>query len=336
MDNKNIILEELHRMKNLMGYDLSKTLNENQTIDEENDPYNWKLLDGSIVKGTSLNGKIPLGAKLVAPVVVRSLASSGGAATVSTGVVAGETTASATFLGLGPVGWVVVGTIIGLAALGYWLWTKDSNIGKMKKLFNICKTDPNMELWERYFSQSDIEKKSNILRKSIVGLGTDEQAIYNVFKSFKSPGDFCDVSNHYQKSNKESLFDAIDGDFDYGWQPIAISMSSMVKNFYKKQTKEYCDAHQEECDKRVIEYCKKNPKNDKCKDLVNNDTQVSGNYNSCSGVYHKGCFSKSIEKAQDCLGITVDGKFGDETESAIFSALGKNTFTDSDIDPICG
>ena len=67
MEDNKIIIEELGRIKNLMGYDRSKTLNEN--INEADGivdkVYRWLLPSGDIVKGTDIKGKIPKGSKLL-------------------------------------------------------------------------------------------------------------------------------------------------------------------------------------------------------------------------------------------------------------------------------
>ena len=56
----------------------------------------------------------------------------------------------------------------------------------------------------------------------------------------------------------------------------------------------------------------------------------------CTGTYSVGCKSQVIRKAQGCLGITADGLFGPETKNAVTSKLGRPSFTDADINTICG
>jgi hypothetical protein len=61
-------------------------------------------------------------------------------------------------------------------------------------------------------------------------------------------------------------------------------------------------------------------------------------YESCSGVYRKGCKSDVIAKVQGCLGgLSQDGKFGPKTESKLnekFPEL-NGVFRDSEVDKIC-
>jgi len=64
----------------------------------------------------------------------------------------------------------------------------------------------------------------------------------------------------------------------------------------------------------------------------------SSSYQSCSGVYRKGCKSDVIAKVQGCLGgLVQDGKFGPKTEARLnekHSELG-GIFRDSEVDKIC-
>ena len=368
-DNK-IILEELNRIKNLMGYDRSKTLNENiNEADGITDKiYRWLLPSGDIVKGTDIQGKIPKGSKLlngdnaenavdvVTGVETASSLIGGGGTTaavtgaevvgaevvgaevVGAGAVAaagGETAAAATFLGLGPVGWTILG-VAGVAALGYWAFTKDDKMSMIKNLFGICQTSKDKDMWKKYMSEDEVKKNSGILYHAMDGLGTDEDAVYGVFKSFKSPGDFCAVSERYEKTFKESLLDALDGDFDYGWEGIAGPLVEMTKKYAQTESEEYCKDHVKECADNLKVYCEKTPDDPKCKVLETNNETGKGEYTNCNGEYHKGCKGPKIVQLQKCLGVGVDGKFGEETEKALEGKTQSKTFKDEDVKTICG
>ena len=68
------------------------------------------------------------------------------------------------------------------------------------------------------------------------------------------------------------------------------------------------------------------------------DPSPRPSYESCSGVYRKGCKSDVIAKVQGCLGgLSQDGKFGPKTESKLnekFPEL-NGVFRDSEVDKIC-
>jgi hypothetical protein len=82
-------------------------------------------------------------------------------------------------------------------------------MGMIKNLFGICKSSKEADKWKRYMSDEEVRKNSGILYHAMEGWGTDEDAIYNVFKLFKSPGDFCAVSEKYESTFDESLLDAL-------------------------------------------------------------------------------------------------------------------------------
>jgi len=61
-------------------------------------------------------------------------------------------------------------------------------------------------------------------------------------------------------------------------------------------------------------------------------------FESCSGVYRKGCKSDVIEKVQGCLGgLSQDGKFGPKTEAKLNEKHPElnGIFRDSEVDKIC-
>lgn len=69
-------------------------------------------------------------------------------------------------------------------------------------------------------------------------------------------------------------------------------------------------------------------------------TDNEGNkYKECENTYYKGCVNKKgntdIQKAQDCLGITPNGFFNQETEDALMKKINKKSFSLSDLDDIC-
>lgn len=362
MKDKKVIIEELNRIKNLMGYDRSRTLNENinesgyDTADGK--IARWLLPSGDIITGDKIKGITPKGtfqlnaknAETAVDVVTgvetaSSLIGGGGttaavtgAEVVGTGAVVaagGETAAAATFLGLGPVGWTILG-VAGVAALGYWAVTKDDKMSMIKNLFGICQSSEDKDKWKRYMSDDEVKKNSGILYHAIDGLGTDEDAVYGVFKSFKSPGDFCAVGEKYENTFGESLLEALDGDFDYGWEDIANPLVEMTKKYAQTESEEYCKDHVKECADNLKLYCDKNPEDPKCKVLETNDGTGKSKYVNCNGEYHKGCKGPRIVQLQRCLGVGVDGKFGEETEKALEEKTDSKTFNDEDVKKICG
>jgi|694.fasta_scaffold56295_3 hypothetical protein len=77
--------------------------------------------------------------------------------------------------------------------------------------------------------------------------------------------------------------------------------------------------------------------------VVTVTTTVKGgggeSYIECDEPYYKGCIGKkgddTIKKAQDCLGVTPNGFFNQETEDALKNKINKKSFTSSDMSAIC-
>ena len=65
------------------------------------------------------------------------------------------------------------------------------------------------------------------------------------------------------------------------------------------------------------------------------DGSKTSGYKPCSGAYSFGCKADAIAKVQGCLGLTTDGKFGPKTQAAL-KAKGFESFTDAEVDKICG
>jgi hypothetical protein len=357
MEDKKIIIEELSRIKNLMGYDRSKTLNENiNNINEvkydtsDGKIARWLLPSGKTVNADKIKGLIPKGSEQLnaknavdavsAVGTISSITGGGGAGAATATVVGGEAAAASTFLGLGPVGWTVLG-VAGIAALGVWGMTKDDDMGMITRLFDMCKTSPDRKKWKRFLTDDQAKGLSGKLFHAMEGLGTDEDAVYNVFKSLKSPADFCKVCDGYEKSFDESLLEALDGDFDYGWEPIATSLVDMTKNYAQSEVEDYCKKNPEECAEKLRLYCEKNPKDDKCKDVV----KVGGGgeedkitYKTCNGNYSVGCKDgedDDVYALQACLGITKNGKFDKNTEKVLKDKTSKTTITNREIWKLC-
>ena len=74
-------------------------------------------------------------------------------------------------------------------------------------------------------------------------------------------------------------------------------------------------------------------------DTTTNQGGGGEKYIECEPPYYKGCIGKkgddNIKKAQDCLGVTPNGFFNQETEDALKNKINKKSFTSSDMSAIC-
>jgi hypothetical protein len=196
--------EALERIKLMMEYDSSKTLDENKkTISEQ----------------------------YVAPTVA---AGATGAALGAGAVAASTTTAGASVIvpvmsALG-VGATAAGAIVGGAAaiavlpLVYWLVTKDTGANKVKKMFEMCSSDSaKIAKLPRKLQDTDLRSISDDIEDAIINDsfgfqgGTDEEKLFGAFKKLESgtASDFCALVTIYNKnSDSGDLFDDLDSDID--------------------------------------------------------------------------------------------------------------------------
>jgi hypothetical protein len=296
--------EALQRIKLMMEYDSSKTLNENKKVISE---------------------------QYVAPTV----AAGATGALAGAGVAAANTTAGAsvivpvmTALGVGATAaTAIVGGAAALAVLplAYWLITKDTGANKVKKMFEMCSTDSaKIAKLQRKIQDSELRSISDDIEDAIINDsfgfqgGTDEEKLFGAFKKLEAgtASDFCALVALYNKnSDSGDLFDDLDSDIDAEseWKQIF----RPIRNCVEDSLLGLQDEGKKEEGKKE-----------------GGGGSKTGGYKSCSGTYSKGCKSDVIAKVQGCLGLVTDGKFGPKTQAAL-SGKGFTTFTDADVNKIC-
>jgi hypothetical protein len=317
--------EALERIKLMMNYDSSKTLNENkETISEQ--------LAAPAAAGAVAGAGLGAGAAatgLVSGSLTGSIASLPGLAT-SVGLAltpAGTIAGTAATVGFGVIGGAVG---LGLLPLAYWLITKDTGANKVKKMFEMCSSEASkIAKLPRKLQDTDLRSISDDIEDAIINDsygfrgGTDEEKLFGAFKQLEgaTASDFCALVQYYNKnSDSGDLFDDLDSDIDAEseWKQIFRPIRNCVE-----------DSLLTIKDETVEVDCTVNPNQEKCKG-------GKSGYKDCSGTYSFGCKSEAIRKVQGCLGgLTTDGKFGPNTQKAL-KAKGFDSFTDADVDKICG
>ena len=207
--------EALEKMKLMMKYDLSKTLNENREVIKEQ-------LAAPAVAGAAT------GAALGAAAIPGTISIASGGA----GVAAGATnlaSAVAGAVGVGTstaVGAAIVGGAAGLALLPlvYWFVTKDTGANKVKKMFEMCSSEgAKIAKLPRKLQDTDLRSITDDIEDAIVNDsfgfqgGTDEEKLFGAFKQLESgtASDFCALVKYYNShSDSGDLFDDLDSDID--------------------------------------------------------------------------------------------------------------------------
>lgn len=318
--------DAVKRVLLMMKYDLSQTLTENK---EKVEPITEDTGTAAVVGGG-------LGA-------ATGYGLAGYAGTTGLGAVA--STIGGT-LGIGLAGGAaVIGGAIGLAVipLVYWMVRKDTGSAeKVKGLFKMCSTNPNITKLPRKISDREVRDLADdiydALNHSTLGFmaGTDEDKLYDTFRRI-SDGTSSDVCALYKRytSTRGELYEDLDSDINSPdeWEQIYRPMRNCVEDsLLELQKHNPCKAGE------IID-----PKTKACvtikkgkKQIIPVPKKTESQFKVCTGTYSVGCKSQVIRKAQGCLGITADGLFGPETKGAVVSKLGRSSFTDADINTICG
>ena len=321
--------EALEKMKLMMKYDLSKTLNENRQIISEQD----------YVTGTAIGAGTAAGAGAA----LGGAAASGllGASTAAGAGVAGAGLYSAVGLGaaLGPASIGVTaaaalgaGVIAGAAGLALtplivWYMDKDDAKPKVERMVQYCTSDAaKIQKIQRGLGDGEIRNLSDQLYDAMEGVGTDEAAVVGAFKSLKTVSDFCALVTRFNRDygSEGDLLEWLDDDFDQTseWMQIFRPLRDIVEDTLLSIK-----------DETTEKDCTADPSQAKCKGGGGGGTG-GGGYKPCTGTYSKGCKSDVIAKVQGCLGLVTDGKFGPKTQTAL-SGKGFTTFTDADVTKIC-
>lgn len=312
--------EALERVKLMMSYDTSKTLNENKQIIEEQ--YVAPAV-ASTVAGAGLGLAAGTGAAGYA-----LAGTSTGVLAMATGEALGMTTGAAAMA----TGTAVLGGAVALAVLPlvYWLATKDTGANKVKKMFEMCSSEgakiaklPRKMDDATFRDMSDnIDDAINDTTLGIKG-GTDEEKLFAQFNKLQdgTASDFCAFVKYYNShSDSGDLFDDLDSDIDAEdeWKKIYRPIRNCVEDSLLTIKDD------------TIEDCKQNPNQAKCK-----GGKKGGGYKPCSGNYTIGCMSEVIKQVQGCLSLVQDGKYGKKTKAALASVGFPNGFTDADVEKIC-
>lgn len=261
--------EALERIKLMMNYDTSKTLNENKEFIKQ-----------------PLNEAGPLALLAAIPAVVW--------------------------------GWTAVGAAV-TSAIGTWMYNVQGggdSFSKTQSFFAGCST--NIKDLKPTVSKEEYRAAADSIYNAIEGFGTDLDAIKSALNSMPTVADLCALNSWYSTQYGD-LYDDLDSDIDgtdftkYVWSAIAPKVADAVDELETAIEEEETDGGTD-----------------------GGTGGGTGGYKDCSGTYSYGCKSSVIAKVQGCLGgLVQDGKFGPKTQAAL-KAKGFESFTDADVDKICG
>jgi hypothetical protein len=308
--------EALQRIKLMMEYDSSKTLDENKKVISEQDTLSKTGIATAATAGTAAaiaGGAAAANVATTTALGAGTYTAMGVGATLAPSL--GVTAAAA--LGAGVIGGAAA---LALTPLVVWYMDKDNAKSKVERIIQYCTTDKSkIDKLERGISDGDVRNLSDQLYDAMKGVGTDEEAVYGAFKSLKTASDFCALVARFNKDygSEGDLLEFLDDDFDQTseWMQIFRPLRDIVED-------------------SLLSIKDEAPVKGGGTGGTGTGGARTGGYKSCSGTYEKGCKSDTIAKVQGCLGLVTDGKFGPKTQAAL-SAKGFTTFKDTDVAKIC-
>lgn len=218
-------------------------------------------------------------------------------------------------------------TTTGLAGLGTWIYNVQGGgdaFAKTQTFFQGCSS----KLAKDFKPTQDKNKHrsaADSIYNAIQGFGTDENAIRSALSSMATVADLCAMYNYYTKTYGD-LYDDLDSDIDgenfrkYVWSAIAPKVDDAEEDIQKAKQEVKTN---------------KGGSGGGTGGGTGGSKVSSSKYKSCKGTYSLNCVAEPIRTVQACLGLAPDGKFGPKTLEAI-KAKGFTSFTDADINKICG
>jgi len=300
--------QALEKMKLMMKYDSSKTLNENRKIISEQETLTKTAIATGAGAATGL-GAAALGAGTLAGGSVGT-----GAMALGTLLGAAEGTGAALALGASVAGGAAA---LALTPLVVWYMDKDNAKPKVERIIKYCTTDANkIAKVPRKVSDSVIRDLSDQLYDAMKGVGTDEEKVYDAFKKMESASDFCALVNRFNKDygGEGDLLEWLDDDFDATseWDQIYRPIRNVVED--------------------TLLTIKDDDK------VVKTGTTTTSKYTTCSETLpiKMYCKNSTVSRIQGCLSIKQDGAFGPQTSQALVAkGVDGQLITQSSIDKVC-
>jgi hypothetical protein len=304
--------EALERIKLMMNYDSSKTLNENKEVIKE------QYVAPAVAAGATGAG---LAAGATAAGVLPGTATVAGLGTVGLTGVGAAAEAVAGALGIGITGGAaVVGGAAALAVLplAYWLITKDTGMNKVKKMFEMCSSEATkIAKLPRKLQDSDLRSISDDIEDAVnyqtLGFmaGTDEEKLFGAFKQLEgaTASDFCALVQYYNKnSDSGDLFDDLDSDIDAEseWKQIFRPIRNCVEDSLLS----------------IKDDAPIKTDGGKTGGAKTGGVKKTGTFTACTEnmPIKYGCKNETIKKVQVCLGLPMKyqtGNFGPITKQAL-------------------
>ena len=301
--------EALEKMKLLMKYDTSKTLNENVEV----------IREQTIGQGGEVAGITALGGGAAALGIATSAAPAAAAA-------AGATAGSAV---------PIIGTIIGagvaygVATLVQYYNNKDKGARAFKDLMGFCTNSAAVNSIPRGLSNQQVKNLGYEIEDAKSSWNDDEDAIIKALQGLVTVSDLCYLNTKIQGGLYTFLDDLTDSPDE--WKQFTRPVDDLIENSTLKVAD---DTKKDDTKKDDTK------KDDTKKDDTKKDDggKSKHTYTSCPETFPIAQFCKNsvIGKVQGCLGITADNAFGPKTQAALEAkGLPGTQITQNSVDTAC-
>jgi hypothetical protein len=288
--------EALQRIKLMMEYNTSKTLDENiQMISEQPSPGEVAATTAGAVGGGLLAGGVGAASGAAAGLTGTAALAAGGGALLTAPIL------------LPAAGGALVA--YGLYKLVDWMANKDLGKNGFVQVMSVC-TAPGVSKMVPKMSKGEIRDLAYEIEEAKGNWNDDEDAIVSAFQKVETIADLCALDKKVSGGLVEFLDNLTDSPDE--WKMFTRPLAGMIE------------------DTEIVI----TPEEQKKSGGYSGGSGKTGKYKSCSGTYSYGCKANAIAQVQGCLGLTTDGKFGPKTKAAL-SGKGFTTFTDKDVDKIC-
>ena len=228
--------------------------------------------------------------------------------------------------------WALGGAALIAGGIAAYNWEGTDANKSVKALHDSCATS---KLGKPLQSNSELEKIATEIHNGISGLdfsGDGEKKLASALSKIKSIPDYCKVASEYELTYGGDMYDAIDGDVNFGgWETsVRLPLSAAVKATAKandEANKKGGGGEEENKDEEGTD--------DEGVKTPDGDTIE---YRSCSGTYELGCKDEDdnvVWQLQGCLGLKQTGKFGPNTESALKEKTGNTSIDEREVWTLC-
>lgn len=220
-------------------------------------------------------------------------------------------------------------------------YTAEESLERIKLMMKYDNSTTLSENKIIIFEQNNIEKTFNEFNYQIDKSYTDEDRVVNIISGLTSSDNFEKFLGKFGTERGKTFLHRIRKAFGFMDKGEIEKLTTVLSNFgYTLKTPFSIG------DNRASEWSLEKTSgnsNAQSETTGNSNDQSGTKYVECTGTnenpFELYCYEKDkkgpLHKVQTCLDVTPDGKFGKNTEDALFKKMNVKTFTKDDVGNIC-